>query len=182
VPDYLGNFLTESEVSKIIRRSGVTLRQWRLKNLGPRWCKLGGRVLYPEADVHAWIHSRIQVTDRATNGVSDILPEQRPHQPFQYDGDSRRIMDDPQILPGLVTDESFIRLVMAEVSRARQKHPSEGNPLMAALTEEVGEVAKALLDEPWLRVVEEAVQVASTAMRLAVEGDSTVAEYRRRPR
>lgn len=52
--------------------------------------------------------------------------------------------------------------------------------MMAALTEEVGELAKALLSEPWERVVAEAVQVAAMAIRVAEEGDSTFAEYRAR--
>lgn len=45
---------------------------------------------------------------------------------------------------------------------------------MCALTEEVGEVAKALLDESPDRVYEEAVQVAVMAMRLATEGDRSL--------
>ncbi len=56
-------------------------------------------------------------------------------------------------------------------------HETEG--VMTALTEEVGEVAKALLEEPWQNVVDEAVQVATMALRLAVEGDPTMTEVRR---
>lgn len=45
---------------------------------------------------------------------------------------------------------------------------------MTALTEEVGELAKALLDESDQRVYEEAVQVAVMALRVATEGDPSL--------
>jgi hypothetical protein len=43
------NFLTEKEFATIIRRSPETIRQWRRSGRGPRWIKIGGRILY-EAD------------------------------------------------------------------------------------------------------------------------------------
>ncbi len=49
---------------------------------------------------------------------------------------------------------------------------------MTALTEEVGELAKALLDEEWSRVQLEAIQVACMAARVAIEGDPTLIKYR----
>lgn len=49
---------------------------------------------------------------------------------------------------------------------------------MTALTEEVGELAKALLDEGWSRVQAEAIQVACMAARVAIEGDPTLIKYR----
>lgn len=48
------------------------------------------------------------------------------------------------------------------------------NPNLIALVEEVGEVAKALLDESPLRVKEEAIQVAAVALRIVLEGDPTL--------
>jgi hypothetical protein len=63
----------------------------------------------------------------------------------------------------------------AEMQRARRKFP--GNRLLlAALTEEVGELAKELLENrPRLRVREEAIQVACVALRIYEEGDATFA-------
>ena len=73
----------------------------------------------------------------------------------------------------------FLNDVYREVIRARQKFPSpEG--LMAALTEEVGEVAKAVLDEPWPNVYGECVQAAAMALRLAEERDQTLSQVRAR--
>ena len=69
--------------------------------------------------------------------------------------------------------------VMGEINRARSKFPRPDG-LLAALTEEVGEVARALLDKPWSEVYAECVQVAAMAQRLAEEGDPTMADIRQR--
>ncbi len=59
-----------------------------------------------------------------------------------------------------------------EVARARRKFPSNSH-MLAALVEEVGEVAKALLDgEGRDRVRAEALHVACVAMRMYEEGDA----------
>lgn len=62
-----------------------------------------------------------------------------------------------------------------EVQRARTKFP--GNRLLlAALMEEVGELARAYLQrEGHERVRKEAIQVACVALRIAEEGDATFA-------
>lgn len=67
----------------------------------------------------------------------------------------------------------FLAEVAAEVGRARTKFPSPAGS-MVALMEEVGELARAMLDEPAARVRAEAVQVAAMAMRVAEEGDPTL--------
>lgn len=77
-----------------------------------------------------------------------------------------------------VPDSEIFTRIQAELARARKKFPNP-QASMTALTEEVGELAKALLDEPWDRVIEEAVQVAVMAIRVATEGDPTLDEYRR---
>ena len=69
--------------------------------------------------------------------------------------------------------------VAREVERARAKFPRPDG-LLAALTEEVGEVARALLDKTWSEVYAECVQVAAMAQRLAEERDPTMADIRRR--
>ena len=75
------------------------------------------------------------------------------------------------------TFDGFLRDVKREVERARIKFP-QPNAVMCALTEEVGELAKAMMDEPRVRVWAEAVQVAAMAARAAVEGDPTLDETR----
>ena len=73
----------------------------------------------------------------------------------------------------------FIADVFDEVGRAVAKFPHP-NPTLAALTEETGELARAVLhirekkSDDWQTVYREAVQVAAMACRVALEGDPTV--------
>lgn len=76
-----------------------------------------------------------------------------------------------------LTDELFVQMVVEEVARARAKF--SGNTLCGlAMAEEAGELARALLTEPYRQVVREAVQVATMALRVAVEGDGSVKDWR----
>lgn len=75
--------------------------------------------------------------------------------------------------------DNFLVEVAREIERAQRKFPANALATIA-LTEEVGELSKALLDEPAERVFREAVQVACMAYRAGVEGDRSVAEHRRR--
>lgn len=72
----------------------------------------------------------------------------------------------------------FAQEMLRELDRARLKFPS---PVccLAALTEEVGELAQAMLKVAagkWdaQRIYEEAVQVAAMAARCAIEGDESL--------
>ncbi|HET7163061.1 MAG TPA: hypothetical protein VFI32_10375 [Rhodanobacteraceae bacterium] len=73
--------------------------------------------------------------------------------------------------------DQFLAEVRAECARARAKFPNN-DLTMIALTEEVGELAKALLDESPDRVRLEAIQVACMAARVAVDGDASVIAFR----
>lgn len=76
-----------------------------------------------------------------------------------------------------------------ELGRARSKFPKTRH-VMNALTEEVGELAQALLDQEYKsgenmfkdvglnsKVRKEAIQVAAMAIRLLEEGDTTFPTY-----
>jgi hypothetical protein len=76
-----------------------------------------------------------------------------------------------------MTDQEFVKAVEAELKRARKLFPGN-NATCAAMIEEVGEVAKALMYEPWDCLIAEAVQVAAMAQRLATEGDATMYAFR----
>jgi NTP pyrophosphatase (non-canonical NTP hydrolase) len=72
-------------------------------------------------------------------------------------------------------DSKFLSDVHREVDRARDKFPGS-NLVLAALTEEVGELAQAMLKRRAGKMTDkdvwnEAVQVAAMALRCAVEGD-----------
>ena len=67
--------------------------------------------------------------------------------------------------------------ILAELTRARTKFPGD-NVTMLALMEEVGELAKATFEESRARVRKEAIQVACMAMRVVLDGDATLDEWR----
>ena len=70
---------------------------------------------------------------------------------------------------------STLDLIDSELDRARTKFPGNTH-LTHALTEEVGELAKAQLQRrPRSEVVAEAVQVACLAIRIIEEGDADFA-------
>jgi hypothetical protein len=46
---------TPEEVASRYRQSLATLATWRCKGGGPRYIKLGRRILYRETDLQAWV-------------------------------------------------------------------------------------------------------------------------------
>lgn len=79
----------------------------------------------------------------------------------------------------MTIENEFLIDVLAEVQRARRKFPKPTFSTIA-LTEEVGELAQAVLKVsagkwPRERIYDEAVQVAAMALRVALEGDDSVA-------
>lgn len=65
----------------------------------------------------------------------------------------------------------FLTAVGVELKNASKKFPFP-NPNIAALMEEVGELAQAFLqNKTWEEIYKEAVQVATMAARCAIEGD-----------
>jgi NTP pyrophosphatase (non-canonical NTP hydrolase) len=69
-----------------------------------------------------------------------------------------------------------IAALQAETLRARTKFPGS-RFLLAALSEEVGELAQAMLRRrPSAEVRAEAIQVAVVALRIAEEGDALFAD------
>lgn len=81
------------------------------------------------------------------------------------------------LTPGDDPATRFLAAVEAELWRARSLFP--GDRIMTiALAEEFGELAKAMLDESGARVWREAVQTAVMAARVAIDGDSSVDEWR----
>ena len=81
------------------------------------------------------------------------------------------------------TPEDFMRDALIELNHARKKFPSANHSFLA-LTEEVGELAQAILKVragKWdkLRIYQEAIQVATMAMRVALENDESLkVDYR----
>lgn len=80
--------------------------------------------------------------------------------------------DDTEALPQPAEDVTM-SAIQASVLHARAKFPGNQH-LLAALMEEVGELAQAMLqDQPQFKIEKEALQVAAVAVRIVEEGDST---------
>lgn len=80
--------------------------------------------------------------------------------------------NEPMLLTG-----NFHADVIVEVGRARKLYPGNAH-ILAALTEEVGELAQALIDHSReevtpLDVYKEAVQAGAMAARVALDGDAS---------
>jgi NTP pyrophosphatase (non-canonical NTP hydrolase) len=81
-------------------------------------------------------------------------------------------------LPKLTPEDRVLGEILAELERARAKFPGD-NVTTLALVEEVGELAKATFSESRAAVRKEAVQVAVMAMRVILDGDATLDEWRK---
>ena len=90
----------------------------------------------------------------------------------QTEAQCERLRADVQAFKGSTGPQrSTLAHIHAEVIRARMKHPGNKH-LLGALTEEVGELAQALLDDLGPHeVYAEATQVACVAIRIMEEGD-----------
>lgn len=101
--------------------------------------------------------------------IDDPLWSQLPKAPaFAFIG-----IDTAQPMP----EYDLLGDICAELIRARRKFPGK-NVTLAALVEEVGELAKATFEESADRVRKEAVQVAVMAMRMILDGDHCYEPWR----
>lgn len=55
-------FLTQDEVAKMLGLASCTLRKWRWEGKGPKFIKLGSRVLYRESDIFAFVQENIRTS------------------------------------------------------------------------------------------------------------------------
>ena len=54
------NLLNQQEASAVLKLSERTLERFRLTGDGPKFAKLGRRVLYSQADLEKWVSSRLR--------------------------------------------------------------------------------------------------------------------------
>jgi excisionase family DNA binding protein len=52
--------LTPTEVAKELGLPPRTVEQWRYRNLGPRYVKVGRHVRYRPADIDVWIEQQVR--------------------------------------------------------------------------------------------------------------------------
>lgn len=56
----IGNetLLTQQAVADRLGYTVRTLEHWRLRRVGPAWCKIGARVMYRESSLEQWIRDQ----------------------------------------------------------------------------------------------------------------------------
>ncbi len=54
--------MVESQVAHVLRVSATTLAAYRRRGIGPPWVRVGGKVLYSEDELRAWIREQSRPT------------------------------------------------------------------------------------------------------------------------
>ena len=54
------NLLTIEEAAEALRTPVSTLRYWRHMNKGPRAARIGGRIMYRQADLEQWLNDQFE--------------------------------------------------------------------------------------------------------------------------
>ena len=81
-------YLRTPEAARFVGLSIRTLEKHRIYGTGPRYSKLGGRVVYALEDLKAWA-DRGAKKSTGDPGTDIVLPA-RPHPPIPYAGKERR--------------------------------------------------------------------------------------------
>ena len=76
------DLLTTEEAAEYVGTSPRTLERYRVTGEGPRFLKVGRKVLYRLADLDAWLETRVRrsTSDPGPHGVGGSVPgrERRP--------------------------------------------------------------------------------------------------------
>lgn len=70
-------YLRTKEAARIVGLCARTLEKHRTYGTGPRYTKIGGRVLYDIDDLHAWVESGARSSTSDTDAT--VLPPAKPH-------------------------------------------------------------------------------------------------------
>lgn len=69
-------YLRTPEAARLLGLSGRTLEKHRTYGTGPRYSKLGGRVVYAVADLQAWVNRGAKASTSDDTGET-VLPAKR---------------------------------------------------------------------------------------------------------
>ena len=69
-------YLRTPDAARLVGLSIRTLEKHRIYGTGPRYSKLGGRVVYNAEDLRAWVESGAKAST-SDPGVSRVLPAKR---------------------------------------------------------------------------------------------------------
>lgn len=63
--------LPQSRVARLLGIEADTLGSWRRRGYGPRWYRVGKKIMYSQTDLLAWVHGQ-------ERGVAYQVSEQQP--------------------------------------------------------------------------------------------------------
>ena len=75
-PDLPPRYLRTPEAARFVGLSIRTLEKHRIYGTGPRYSKLGGRVVYRVEDLQAWVESGAKAST-SDPGTATVLPAKR---------------------------------------------------------------------------------------------------------
>ena len=70
-------YLRTPEAARVLGLSGRTLEKHRCYGTGPRYSKIGGRVLYSLANLHAWVDRGVKASTSDPGG--ETIPPAKRH-------------------------------------------------------------------------------------------------------
>lgn len=70
-------YLRTTDAGRYLKLSGRTLEKHRVFGTGPRYCKIGGRVVYSLDDLDAWAQRGFQVSTHDKD-AGQVRPARRP--------------------------------------------------------------------------------------------------------
>jgi len=76
IPQLPPRYLRTPEAARFLGLSGRTLEKHRTYGTGPRYSKLGGRVVYRLDDLQAWVELGTK-SSTSDPGVGQVLPAKR---------------------------------------------------------------------------------------------------------
>ncbi len=62
-------FLPQSEAANLLRLSARTLERWRVEGTGPRFRRVGRRIVYSKVDLESWADGRCFTSTSAIEAV-----------------------------------------------------------------------------------------------------------------
>jgi predicted DNA-binding transcriptional regulator AlpA len=90
IPQLPPRYLRTPEAARFLGLSGRTLEKHRTYGTGPRYSKLGGRVVYRLDDLQAWVELGAKAST-SDPGVGRVLPAKRhPSVPPAHPSQPRR--------------------------------------------------------------------------------------------
>ncbi len=81
--DLPSRYLRTPEAARMVGLSIRTLEKHRIYGTGPRYSKLGGRVVYSVEDLQAWVAQGIK-TSTSDPGPGTVLPAKRQLPPVSF--------------------------------------------------------------------------------------------------